>query len=52
MAWRCEAPAISLECTVLDPITREPYTRDPRYVAIKAEEHFSFSVEGSLSRKF
>jgi anti-sigma-K factor RskA len=34
-----EARTISLVCTVLDPITREPYTRDPRYVAIKAEEH-------------
>src|SRR5215212_6923241 len=34
-----EAPTISLVCTVLDPITREPYTRDPRHVAMKAEEH-------------
>src|ERR687885_691981 len=34
-----EAPTVSLVCTVLDPITRDPYTRDPRYVAIKAEEH-------------
>ena len=38
-----EAPTISLVCTVLDPITREPYTRDPRYVAIKAEEHLRSS---------
>jgi glutamine synthetase len=34
-----EAPTISVVCTVLDPITREPYTRDPRYVAIKAQDH-------------
>jgi len=34
-----EAPTISLVCTVLDPITRRPYTRDPRHVAMKAEEH-------------
>ena len=34
-----EASTISLVCTVLDPITREPYTRDPRHVAIKAQEH-------------
>jgi glutamine synthetase len=34
-----EAPTISVVCTVLDPITREPYTRDPRYIAIKAEQH-------------
>jgi glutamine synthetase len=38
-----EAPTISLVCTVLDPISREPYTRDPRYVAIKAEEHLRSS---------
>ena len=34
-----EAPTISLICTVLDPIAREPYSRDPRYVTMKAEEH-------------
>src|ERR671930_253425 len=34
-----EAPTISLICTVLDPITRQPYTRDPRYVATKAEQY-------------
>jgi glutamine synthetase len=34
-----EAPTISIVCTVLDPISREPYSRDPRYVAMKAEEH-------------
>jgi glutamine synthetase len=34
-----EAPTISVVCTVLDPISREPYTRDPRFVATKAEQH-------------
>src|SRR4051812_7588298 len=38
-----EAPTISLICTVLDPITREPYTRDPRYVATKAQDHLRSS---------
>src|SRR3954466_14087521 len=38
-----EAPTISLVCTVLDPISRDPYTRDPRYVAIKAQEHLRSS---------
>ena len=38
-----EAPTISIICTVLDPITREPYSRDPRYVAIKAEKHLRAS---------
>src|SRR5213083_1362324 len=28
---------LSLTCDVVDPITREPYSRDPRYVARKAE---------------
>ena len=30
---------LSLICNVLDPITREAYSRDPRYVAQKAERH-------------
>ena len=28
-----------LICDVIDPITREPYTRDARLIAKKAEEH-------------
>src|SRR5207245_2035657 len=32
-------PTLSLICDVLDPITREPYSRDPRYVAKKAEAY-------------
>src|SRR4029453_18394498 len=31
-----EQPTLSMVCTVIDPITREPYTRDPRYIAQKA----------------
>ena len=34
-----EQTTVSIVCTVLDPITRRPYTRDPRYVATKAVEH-------------
>jgi glutamine synthetase len=34
-----EAPTLSLICSVVDPITREPYSRDPRNVARKAAEH-------------
>jgi glutamine synthetase len=30
---------LSLICNILDPITREAYSRDPRYVAQKAESH-------------
>lgn len=38
-----EHTTISIICTVIDPITREPYTRDPRYVATKAVEHLRSS---------
>ncbi|RME84717.1 MAG: type I glutamate--ammonia ligase [Caldilineae bacterium] len=34
-----EVPTLSLTCDVYDPITRKPYTRDPRYVARKAVEY-------------
>jgi len=32
-------PTLSIICDIKDPLTREPYTRDPRYVAKKAEEY-------------
>ena len=32
-------PTLSLICTIVDPITREPYSRDPRGVAEKAEAY-------------
>lgn len=35
----CEAPTLSLVGDVYDPITREPYSRDPRYIARKAVEY-------------
>ena len=34
-----EAPTLSLVCEIADPITREPYARDPRGVAQTAEEY-------------
>ena len=33
-----ETPTLSLVCNIHDPITREPYPKDPRYVASKAEQ--------------
>jgi glutamine synthetase len=33
-----ERSTLSLICNIVDPITREPYSRDPRYIAIKAEQ--------------
>lgn len=35
----CEVPTLSIICDIYDPITKKPYTRDPRYVAKKAVEH-------------
>src|SRR6267143_1232958 len=32
-------PTLSLICTIVDPITRQPYDRDPRGVAEKAEAY-------------
>jgi len=32
-----QVPTVSLICNVQDPITRQPYSRDPRYIAQKAE---------------
>jgi glutamine synthetase len=34
-----EVPTLSLICNVLDPVTRKPYNRDPRYIAQKAENY-------------
>lgn len=34
-----QVPTLSLTCDIVDPITRERYSRDPRYVAQKAEEY-------------
>jgi glutamine synthetase len=32
-------PTLSLQCNIQDPITRQAYSRDPRYIAQKAESH-------------
>jgi glutamine synthetase len=34
-----EAPTLSLVCEIADPVTKEPYGRDPRRVARQAEEY-------------
>jgi glutamine synthetase len=36
-------PTLSLLCNVVDPVTRERLTRDPRYVASKAEDYLKAS---------
>ena len=32
----CEVPTLSLLCEIADPITKEPYSRDPRRIARRA----------------
>jgi glutamine synthetase len=34
-----EIPTLDLICNVFDPLTREPYSRDPRYITQKAERY-------------
>ena len=34
-----EAPTLSLICEIVDPITHEPYAKDPRRVAKRAEQY-------------
>jgi len=35
----CDVPTLSIICDIYDPITKKPYSRDPRYVAKKAAEY-------------
>jgi glutamine synthetase len=34
-----EVPTLSIVCDIVDPITRQPYSRDPRFIARKAEAY-------------
>src|ERR1700739_3566114 len=34
-----EAPTLALVCNLSDPITGQPYSRDPRFIAQKAETY-------------
>jgi glutamine synthetase len=36
-----EVPTLVLVCDVVDPVTKQQYDRDPRYVARKAESHLT-----------
>jgi glutamine synthetase len=42
-------PTLSLVCNVIDPITRENYDRDPRYIAQKAEKYLKGTKIGDTS---
>ena len=34
-----KTPTLSLVCSIYDPITKQPYSRDPRHIAMKAEAY-------------
>ena len=42
-------PTLTLTCSVVDPITKEEYSRDPRNVAKKAEAFLKKSGVGDVS---
>jgi glutamine synthetase len=42
-------PTLSIVCDVYDPTTHQPYTRDPRYIARKAEEYLTKSGVATTS---
>jgi len=42
-------PTLSLICNIFDPITKEKYTRDPRYIAQKAEAYLKFTGVGDTA---
>jgi glutamine synthetase len=35
----CKESTLSLICDIVDAVTRQPYSRDPRYIARKAEQY-------------
>ncbi|HXG43099.1 MAG TPA: type I glutamate--ammonia ligase [Dehalococcoidia bacterium] len=45
----CQHPTLSIICDVYDPLTKQPYTRDPRHIAKKAEEYLRKSGIGDIS---
>ncbi len=44
-----ERPTLSMICNIVDPVTRERYSRDPRYVADKAESYLKSTGIGDVA---
>lgn len=44
-----EQPTLSLICNIVDPITRERYSRDPRNIAQKAEAYLKYTKIGDTA---
>ncbi|MEK6684244.1 MAG: type I glutamate--ammonia ligase, partial [Nitrospirota bacterium] len=45
----CQATTLSMVCDILDPITQESYSRDPRHIAKKAESYLLKSKIGDVA---
>jgi glutamine synthetase len=45
----CGHPTLSLVCDIYDPLTGQPYSRDPRYIAKKAEIYLKKTGIGDVS---
>ena len=44
-----ERPTLSMICNIVDPVTRERYSRDPRYIANKAETYLESTGIGDVA---
>ncbi len=44
-----EVPTLSLICNIFDPITKEPYSRDPRNISMKAEAYLKSTGIGDTA---
>ncbi|NTV42537.1 MAG: type I glutamate--ammonia ligase [Syntrophobacteraceae bacterium] len=42
-------PTLTLICNISDPVTKERYSRDPRYIAQKAEAYLKFTGVGDMA---
>src|SRR5256714_3015164 len=42
-------PTLSIICNITDPITKEPYSRDPRNIALKAEKYLKSTGIGDTA---
>jgi len=45
----CGHPTLSLVCDIYDPLTGQPYSRDPRFIAKKAERYLKKTGIGDVS---
>jgi glutamine synthetase len=45
----CEIPTLSVVCDISDPLTKKEYSRDPRFIAKKAEAYLKSSGIGDVS---